>query len=117
MTVPVFFRLLYSSGMRTTEVRLLHRKDIDLQSGIIKIKQTKGHMEHYVVLHDTMLELMKIYDKAIEKLQPNRTYFLNATNQSVTINKIGYPMFSERFGKMSVSPKQLLMISVIIMPL
>lgn len=75
MTVPVFFRLLYSSGMRTTEVRLLHRKDIDLQSGIIKIKQTKGHMEHYVVLHDTMLELMKIYDKAIEKLQPNRTYF------------------------------------------
>ena len=56
ITVPVFFRLLYSSGMRTTEVRLLRT-------------------EHFTVLHGSMLELMRVYDSAISKLVPNRVYF------------------------------------------
>ena len=41
--VPVFFRLLYSTGMRTTEARLLRVEDVDLQSGVINIRYTKEH--------------------------------------------------------------------------
>jgi len=37
LTVPVFFRLLYSTGMRTTEARLLKRENVDLAHGIIDI--------------------------------------------------------------------------------
>lgn len=62
MTLPVFFRLLYSSGIRTTEAVLLERDDVNLENGVVSIKRGKGYDQHYVVLHDTMLPLMRIYD-------------------------------------------------------
>jgi len=35
LTIPVFFRLLYSSGIRTNEARTLRRRDVDLVHGSI----------------------------------------------------------------------------------
>jgi integrase len=70
--VPVIFRLLYSTGLRVLEARMLNRCDVDFKTGIIAIRQTKGHMEHFVVLHDSMRELLESYDSSIEKLLPNR---------------------------------------------
>jgi len=78
ITIPVFFRLLYSSGLRTNEARMLRIEDIDLYHGILNIRYSKGHSQHYVVLHDSMLELLKIYDTAIRKQYPHRTYFFPA---------------------------------------
>jgi integrase len=46
ITVPVFFRLLYSSGMRTAEVRLLRRGDVNLGNGVVSIKYSKGYNPH-----------------------------------------------------------------------
>lgn len=73
--IPVFFRLLYSSGMRTIEVRLLKRRDVSLDSGVINIRDSKGNSQHYIVMHDSMTELMCRYDAAADKLISNRTYF------------------------------------------
>jgi site-specific recombinase XerD len=85
ITVPVFFRFLYSNGMRTTEVRLLRRKDVNLENGVINIRYSKGYNQHFVVLHDTMLDLMKKYDVAISKMIPDRIFFFPTSS-----NK-GYP--------------------------
>jgi integrase len=74
-TLSVFFRLLYSTGMRTIEVRELRRCDVNLDTGVINIVNTKGYERHYVVMHDSMTALMKIYDGAIENLFPGRIYF------------------------------------------
>lgn len=74
-TLPVLFRLLYSSGMRTTEARELRCGDVDLESGVVCIVNTKGYEEHFIVLHDSMLELMRQYDQTIRKLYPERVYF------------------------------------------
>lgn len=78
ITIPVFFRLLYSSGMRTNEARMLKVEDVDLYRGIINIRYSKGHPQHYVVLHDSMLELLKLYDAAIRKQYNHRAYFFPA---------------------------------------
>ena len=75
MTLPVFFRLLYSSGMRTTEAILLERDDVNLENGVVSIKRGKGYDQHYVVLHDTMLDLMRTYDGRIDELVPHRRVF------------------------------------------
>lgn len=82
ITLPVFFRLLYSSGIRTTEARLLRVQDVDLKSGVLNIKLTKGYNQHYVVLHDTMILLMRRYD--------NRTYlFFPFKNQLLSHTPMG----------------------------
>ncbi len=77
---PVLFRLLFSTGMRTTEARLLMAKNVDLTKGIVYIEKdaTKGYRERIVVLHDTMLAALRVYDKAVDVLVPERkTFFPN----------------------------------------
>ena len=92
ITIPVFFRLLYSSGIRTNEARLLHVKDVDFNQGILDIRYSKGHAQHFVVLHNSMLDIMKEYDTVIGKQYPTRTYFFPArgdishTRQWVQVN-------------------------------
>ena len=88
MMFPVFFRLLYSSGMRAKEARMLLASDVDLPNGIINIRHSKGNSQHYVALHDTMLSLMRRYDDAVRTLYPERKYFFPAGNNSYLHKKI-----------------------------
>ena len=75
LTVPVFFRLLYSTGMRTLEARMLRREDVDLENGIINICTTKGVIEHRVALHESVWNLLKKYDKKMSSIIPHRKAF------------------------------------------
>lgn len=86
-TIPVFFRLLYSSGIRTNEARLLRFEDVDLNHGILDIRYSKGHAQHYVVLHDSMSDIMKEYDAVIRKQYPARTYFFPARGDAFHTRK------------------------------
>ena len=78
ISIPVFFRLLYSSGLRTCEARLLACKDVDLETGVLDVRHAKGHADHRVVLHDTMLSLMRRYNLAVMEFAPGRRYFFPA---------------------------------------
>ena len=99
ITIPVFFRLLYSSGLRTNEARMLRVEDVDLCQGIINICYSKGHAQHYIVLHDTMLELLKIYDSEIRKQYPNRIYFFPARGGTFHTRKWVQTNFRELWDK------------------
>lgn len=75
LELPTYFRLLLSTGMRTCEARWLKSADIDFPNGVININKSKGVDQHRIVLHDSMLALLQVYDKHIGKLLPNRNYF------------------------------------------
>lgn len=101
MIVPVYFRLLYSTGMRTNEARELRCEDVDLASGVISIVNTKGHDQHRVALHPSMLELLKRYNAAVEKIMPNRRTFF--PTESDTFHAIGWQasVFRSLWSKIS----------------
>lgn len=80
LELPVFFRLLYSSGMRTCEARWLKCKNIDLQSGVVEIEKSKGGDQHRIVLHESMLAILIKYNDAMSKLTPDRKYFFPDLN-------------------------------------
>lgn len=82
LTVPVFFRFLYSTGIRTTGARLLKRTDVNLLNGVISVEKTKGYDQHYIVMHDQMLSLMKQYDAEIDSVVPDRVYFFPKTQDA-----------------------------------
>ena len=75
LELPVYFRLLFSTGMRTHEARHLKRTDVDLTDGIIEINQTKGYDQHRVALHSSLVELLKRYDECMALVMPNRQMF------------------------------------------
>jgi integrase len=80
--IPVYFRLLYSTGMRTNEARMLSCKDVDLTNGIINIAHSKGLDQHRVALHPTMWNLLKQYNDTMERLIPGRKIFFPNNNDN-----------------------------------
>ena len=83
--IPVFFRLLYTTGIRSTEARCLTLSDVDLNTGKIIIKESKGWKQRIVYVSKDMLELLKRYNSHIEKMLPERNcFFPNPTNGMYT---------------------------------
>lgn len=75
LELPVYFRLLFSTGMRTNEARRLKRTDVDLTDGIIEINETKGYDQHRVALHSSLVGLLKRYDECMALIMPCRQMF------------------------------------------
>ena len=78
--IPVIFRLLYTCGLRSSEARLLHVDDIDLSTGKIYIRKSKGWEARVIYVSDDMLDLLRRYDRIIRDRYPDREAFF--PNQS-----------------------------------
>ena len=86
LVIPVFFRLLYSSGLRTCEARLLRVGDVDMSQGVLNIRKSKGHSQHYVALHGTMADLLRRYSHSIKAVHPEREFFFPSGGGSLLTN-------------------------------
>ena len=73
--IPVIFRLIYTCGLRASEARLLRTDDIDLSTGKIFIRESKGWEARIVFVSDDMLDLLCRYDRIIRDTYPDRTAF------------------------------------------
>ena len=75
LEVPVMFRLMYANGLRPNECRLLPRECVDLKTGVIRIEETKGYIQHRVVAKPDMLAMLGKYDVAADGILPGRKAF------------------------------------------
>ena len=57
----VIFRLIYCCGLRISEARKLKWGDADLEAGILKIMQSKGHKDRLIYMSEDLALLMKDY--------------------------------------------------------
>ncbi len=73
--IPVIFRLLYTCGLRSSEARLLHVDDVDLATGKIFIRNTKGWEARIVYVSEEMRDLLCRYDCIIDHYLPGREAF------------------------------------------
>jgi len=56
--------LIYSAGLRVSEVVKLKPEDIDTERGLIHIKGAKGRKDRYTILSDTAMETLALYMNA-----------------------------------------------------
>lgn len=59
--MPIIIRLLYATGMRAGEVVSLTVDDINLESGIILIREPKNGKNRKIPISDSMLEILRGY--------------------------------------------------------
>lgn len=78
--IPVIFRLLFTCGLRSSEARLLRIDDIDLSTGKIFIRKSKGWEARVIYVSDDMLDLLRRYNRIIRDTYPDREAFF--PNQS-----------------------------------
>lgn len=103
LTTPVIFRVLYSTGMRTDEARLLAKDDVGLEDGIISIKQSKGEQQRYVAIHPTLVPILRQYDIKAAKLCPDRDYFFPSPRGGCLSNTWITDVFREMWDKYNTS--------------
>ena len=58
---PILFRILLCCGTRIGETLRIRKNDVDLDAGIIRLLETKNHTQRYVVMSDSLKELMQEY--------------------------------------------------------
>ena len=75
LVMPVFYRLLYSCGMRLTETRLLKVMDVDLTEGVITIINAKFDKHRQLPVSPEMLERLKSYHQSVHKLSAPGDWF------------------------------------------
>lgn len=91
LVLPMYFRLMYCCGVRTSEARLLLRNNINLHIGYLDIIHSKGPKDRRIFLPEDLQRLYLKYDSVIDDLLPDRTYFfpvkLNSCYQRNTIGQ------------------------------
>lgn len=56
--------LIYSAGLRVSEVVKLKPEDIDAERGLIHVRGAKGRKDRYTMLSDTTMETLGLYMNA-----------------------------------------------------
>ena len=73
--MPVFFRILYTSGMRGSELRLARIRDINLEEGYINVHKAKNHKERLIPIHPLLIIKCKELKEKIHVTSPDDEYF------------------------------------------
>ena len=67
--------MIYCCGLRPIEARRLRPEDVDLNTGCVKILESKGHKDRIVMLSGSILELCRRYSKKVGLIYPGRRFF------------------------------------------
>lgn len=81
---PVLFRLLYCCGTRIGETLAIRKCDVDLEKGVIALKQTKGGGERYIVVGDDMKVLLRTFaEKRFHEVEEDGLIFTNNSGHRI----------------------------------
>lgn len=73
--MPVFFRILYTSGMRVSELRLVRVGDVKPDEGYITVRNAKNHKDRIVPIHPSLADRCRQLKESIHLHSPEEEYF------------------------------------------
>jgi integrase len=86
--VPAIIRLLYFCGLRPAEARLLKVTDVNLNTGALRINQSKGPNDRLVVMSDDMTGVLSEYNAKMRKIAPVREFFFPSSRTGISFTKV-----------------------------
>lgn len=75
IVMPVFFRILYTSGMRVSELRLARVKDVDFEHGGIFVKGGKNSKDRFVPIQPELADRCRELKEVMHKESSDDEYF------------------------------------------
>lgn len=75
LIMPVILRMLYSCGLRISEAVHLQNKHVDLQNGILELKNSKFGKDRLVPMSESMTRICRQYYQAFHKHSSLEDYF------------------------------------------
>jgi integrase len=80
--IPVIFRLIYCCGLRSSQARLLMKEDVDLTTGKVISRESKGWKARIIYMSNDLRELCVEYNSIIESILPGSTMFFPNKNRA-----------------------------------
>jgi integrase/recombinase XerD len=78
LIMPIFFRMIYTCGLRVSEARLLKVGDVDLNAGILTINHSKKDNSRLVPIADSLLKRCMKYTETVHLLSKAEEYYFPA---------------------------------------
>jgi integrase len=101
--MPVFFRMIYSCGLRSSEARLLKVEDVDLETGILTIHHSKDDNSRLVPMSDELTDRCRRYFCQVHMLSKGTDYFFPGIDgKPMTIGNV-YHNFRRFLWKAGIS--------------
>lgn len=89
LIMPIFFRMVYSCGLRSSEARLLKIEDIDFETGILTIQHSKKDNSRLVPMSDELTSRCCDYFEHVHMMsKPSDFFFPGLNNKPMTIGNV-----------------------------
>lgn len=75
LVMPVLFRTIYACGLRCSEARLLRVADVDLDSGVLQIRDAKGGKDRQVPISERLRERLADYHGRVARRAEDPPWF------------------------------------------
>jgi integrase/recombinase XerD len=103
LIIPVFFRLLFSCGLRCSEARLLKVREVDLENGVLSVMDSKNHNSRLVPMPLSMTLRMREYARKVHPFPEPEGYFFPAfAGKPMTLGNV-YKNFRRFLWKAGIS--------------
>jgi integrase len=89
LVMPVLFRTIYACGLRCSEARMLRVEDVDIDTGVLQIRDAKGGKDRQVPVSEPLHERLADYH-AQAAGQPSRPewFFPGKAGQPLTLGNV-----------------------------
>lgn len=89
LIMPVFFRMIYTCGLRLSEARLLKVDDIDLENGVLSIHHSKKDNSRLVPMTDSLARRCRNFAKERHPyLTPTNYFFPGLNGKPMTVGNV-----------------------------
>lgn len=94
LVMPEVFRLLYRCGFRAREVLKLRVRDVDLNQGIITVRQGKGRKDRLVPPALPLVNRLRTYAAHFENRPPDASFFPGVSGRPFALRTV-YTLFRQ----------------------
>jgi len=84
LVMPVLFRTIYACGLRCSEARLLRVEDVDIDTGVLQIRDAKGGKDRQLPVSEQLRERLVGYDATLAG-QPGWEWFFPGATPGVPL--------------------------------
>jgi integrase len=103
LIIPVLFRMLYCCGLRLGEALRLKNEDVDLEIGMLLIKNAKGNKDRFVPMSESLTQLCREYKTDSRVRNFGGEYFFPATDRGFYANSSMHRHFQELLWQANIS--------------
>jgi integrase/recombinase XerD len=89
LVMPVLFRTIYACGLRCSEARMLRVGDVDIDTGVLQIRDAKGGKDRQVPVSEPLRERLAGYHTQIDGQQGRCEWFFpGRAGQPLTLGNV-----------------------------